>query len=145
VAEDVVEDVFARLLERIQNGLRREFTAGYITGAVCRAALSWHRDRERRAEPSWRSVVAGNSSPVPTPSDDLEATLMHELVAEVRSELTSGQQTVFELVCLQGLSYAAAAEETNTTEGNVKNQLCRARRAFRELLACRGLRSMDDI
>lgn len=50
-----------------------------------------------------------------------------------------------ELVDVQGLSYAAAAERTSTTKANVKNRLSRARRAFRELLKSRGFGSTDDI
>lgn len=144
-AEDVVEKVFVRLLERI--GGRRTLDANvvYLRAAVRRSALLWHRDRAKREDPSWSSAVVEESRPVPTPWEDLLAERRRAIIDQIQEQLTPGQKAVFDLVDLKGLSYNAAAEQIGTSRENVKQQLSRARRTLRAILTSRGRTSVDDV
>lgn len=144
-AEDVVQGVFVRLLERMRGGEPLDVTPGYLRGAVRREALQRHRNRAKRKDPGWTSAVVAEWSSAPTPREVLRIERLRELVGETMSELSSGQREAFRLVVLDGLSYATAAEELGTTVGSVRKQIYRARQAFRGRLASRGCSSIGDL
>jgi len=129
-AEDLVEEVFVRLLQRRRSssGSRYILTYPFLHTAVMNAARNHLRDEGNRArlQQERREEIVESAVIMPTPEWRVR---FNELVAAIEDaavRLPGRQREVFRLT-LDGLSPAEIATELGITPANAREQLRRAR------------------
>ena len=134
-AEDITQEVFVRTYRQLGDYRSDGPLEAWLYAITRRAALQLTRKGKRRA----RLALTPAASPTrdvyitdPGGRVDREraATVIHQLFAG----LPRRQREIFDLVDLQGLSPAEAAERTGMKPVSVRANLFKARRALRESL-----------
>lgn len=134
-AEDIAQEVFVRTHRQLGDYRSDGPLEAWLYRITRRAALQLTRKGKRRA----RLALTSAASPSPEvyitdPGGRVDreraATVIHELFAG----LPNRQREIFDLVDLQGLSPAEAAERTGMKAVSVRANLFKARRAIRESL-----------
>lgn len=130
-ARDVVQDAFARLIERGDTAHGGERTRAWLF-AVCRNRALDHRREGRRI--STLPLAHDSSDPRPAPAEDVERGEDLDVMLRAIGALPTSQQEVVRLKFQAGLSYREIAEVTSRSVGNVGFLLHAALRALREEL-----------
>jgi RNA polymerase sigma-70 factor (ECF subfamily) len=131
--EDVVQNVFVSL-HRARHTYRPERPFGPWLHAVARNAVIDHvRLRSRRALRELSLEAEGVAEPVAPEAPRVERTLSPELAGAL-AELPASQRQAVELLQLEGLSVAEAAERVGVSRSALKVRAHRGYRALRTRL-----------
>jgi RNA polymerase sigma-70 factor (ECF subfamily) len=135
-AEDVCQDAFATLVERIGECRQPECFVAWLLKIVRNRGISLLRRRGVRATVSLDAVaeVAAREHP----ERDAERAELRGRLAEALDGLTRLQREVVVLYDLQGWPHAEIAARLGITEGAARVHLHNARRALRARLAADG-------
>lgn len=134
-AEDISQEVFVRVHGQIGNYRSDGPLEAWLYRITRRTASQLRRTRGRRGRLALSSAARPEREVYTTdPGGRVDrqraATIIHELF----SELPRRQREIFDLVDLQGLSPAEAAERTGMRPVSVRANLFKARRAIRDSL-----------
>lgn len=135
-AADLAQDVMVKLMGRLDafDGAARFETWLY---AFTRNAAHDRRRRALRIDRTkfdLRSLEAFTPAPAPDPAREAERSRLRALLTELFRELPDRQREVFDLVELQGLSSAEAAEIMDVEAVSVRAHLFKARARLRALM-----------
>ncbi|HEX7051841.1 MAG TPA: sigma-70 family RNA polymerase sigma factor [Longimicrobiales bacterium] len=135
IAQDVVHEVFRRLLERLERSSSLRINRSYLRHAVRKEALHWLERRRIRLNWRERAAHAAANTLGPSPADELHArTLAVELNAAVDA-LPPRCRQAFSLVRIENGTYADAARTMGISVKTVSEHLRRAHSLLRERLA----------
>ncbi|GMV06073.1 MAG: hypothetical protein AMXMBFR53_23490 [Gemmatimonadota bacterium] len=128
-ADDVVQEVFLRLLER--GHVPRDLSPGYVARSVANASLDLLRRRTARAQAmeGWYHEGLRREAARYT---DAEVNDTMETLPPLH-ELPPRQRTVLEKIYFEGLSPQEVAGQLGIRQGTVIDLCYRARRRLREL------------
>lgn len=134
--EDIVQNVLISL-HRARHTYRSEHPFGpWLRAVVRNASIDWMRARGRRSRHEWSGDVedvAESSYEAPLPGEDA---LSPELKGALAS-LPASQREAVELLHVEGLSVAEAAERVGVSPGALKVRAHRGYRALRAHLSRR--------
>ena len=137
-AEDVVQDVFARLHARSFRFDGKAACTTWLHRVLVNSSINCLRARQRRGRLELEPSGGG---------DPLEATLSgerHELLVGALDELSEQHRLVVSLRDLRGYSYPEIARLLGVPEGTVKSSLHRGRARLMERLADGGALERDE-
>jgi RNA polymerase sigma-70 factor (ECF subfamily) len=131
-AEEVVQQVFLRLLQRLEQGAPVENAAAYVFRAARNLIIDEYRTR------SFNEPLA--AEPADTTGEDPTEPTRREIagwMSAAVSELPEPYRRTLELTELERLSYARTAERLGLSVSGVKSRVRRGRALLRDrLLAC---------
>ena len=138
-AEDVLERVFEKLLERDCRVLRNLRDPRVLRAYLCRVARTVTVDH-LRADPAVLQLTGAHEfgGTFADPREIASAQEKYKALEEVLHKLSDRQRLFLSLYYEQGLAYREIAELTATPIRTVGSVLHRARKAARSLLAKRG-------
>ena len=129
MAEDIVQESFARAARRIDHIQRSDRLGPYLTGITRNVALDAVRKRLR------------NGRAVEAPTVERRDPLTHARESELREHLSAAlktlpqdQQEIFALKYVSGMRYSQISQALGLTEGAVAQKLLRVRRKLQEAL-----------
>lgn len=131
-ADDLVQDVCVRALDRAHQwrpGTR-------LDSWMYRIAQNMWIDkvRSKKTQNTVKQTIETQPDDMRSAHNPAEDRLVLEAVLKGISELPDEQRVVVALVCIDGLSYAEAADITGVPNGTVMSRLSRARKAlFRKM------------
>jgi RNA polymerase sigma factor (sigma-70 family) len=131
-AEDVVQDTFARVYERLGSfDTMRSFGPWFFTVLrnTARNAVESRRIREHDALPE------SFASCEPGPYEQTRRLELRQRIDEAVGRLPAMQRTCFTLCLVEGLSAAEAAAAVGVAESTVRVHVFRARMALQQLLS----------
>ena len=127
-AEDVVQDVFARLAQRPSGFDGRSSCSTWLHRVMVNSSINWLRARKRRER-----LQHEPEAPV-SPESRAEGTEMQRHFEEALQKVSEQQPQVLWLREMRGYSYPEIAAMLRIPEGTVKSALHRGRqRALAEL------------
>lgn len=132
VAEDILQEAFARGLQRIE-ALRDDESAVVWFYRTLRSSVI-DRHRRRGAEDRALAAFAAELTPHEQPTDSMRG-LACACVSRLASALRSEYAEALQRIEVDGLSVKAFAEERGIKEGNAALRVLRARQALRRQLA----------
>ena len=132
-AEDITQEVFVRIYRQLGSYRSDGSFEAWLYRITRRAAIQMRRTRSRRSRlalsPAARPLRdVYTTDPGGRVDRERAASVIHELFAE----LPRRQREIFDLVDLQGLSPAEAAERTGMKPVSARANLFKARKAIRE-------------
>ncbi|GIX05760.1 MAG: hypothetical protein KatS3mg115_0163 [Candidatus Poribacteria bacterium] len=133
-ADDVVQEVFCRTFERLEQFRGDAALTTWLYRATVNAALNHLRARNRRLQFLRRWVHRANRPALPSPHSKVEWDEMREQVREAIEALSPRLRAVVVLADLEGLSAPEVARILQIPEGTVRSRLYAARRQLRERL-----------
>ncbi len=132
-AEDVVQETFTKIYLNARRFTPQEGASfsSWAYRILINTAISYYRKLKRT-----RAVMA----PIPDDVleyvaehiDEMEEYVLQDYVASLMTRIPRSFQTVLKKYFLEGKSHKEIAEELHTTEGAIKTQAYRARKAFKE-------------
>jgi RNA polymerase sigma-19 factor, ECF subfamily len=135
-AEEVVQDVFLSIWQKREEIEVRSSLRAYLFRAVRNRALN--RSARARLEQRWLEEASSDDLELQT-ADPIDKTLEHaELVTRVHAAIAAlppGCRRVLQLRWQEQLSYLEIADALGISEKGVENQLARARKALKTMLA----------
>jgi RNA polymerase sigma-70 factor (ECF subfamily) len=136
MAEDIFQEVFLNLLERVRGGLEIENVQGYLLRSARNRCLNVIRDRKYPKDvDELAEFLPGGERVRVGEYDDLESALQ-ELPAVNREAL---------LLCeYEGYTYDEIAEMTEVPVTTVRKRIFRARQRLRQLLSPDMNRTMEQ-
>jgi RNA polymerase sigma-70 factor, ECF subfamily len=130
-AEDVVHEVFVRLLERKDELEHEDNIAGWLHTVAYRLCL----DRLRRDRGIWSRVKAAlGAEPAPpsrTPAMDLELSQRARTVQAALAQLPDKERAAMVMLHLDGMSQTEIAKVLGHSEGYVSKLIARATKTIR--------------
>ena len=131
LAEELTQDVFVRLWEKLTTFRGESAFATWLHRLAVNVSLDHLRAQRRRRERidpqgDLRSLEVADASPPPGLRIDLEKAV---------ARLPEGARIVFVLHDIEGYRHEEIAQLTGMAEGTARSQLHRARRRLREVLA----------
>lgn len=140
-AEDLVQDTLLRAYRAIER-----FDGAYPRAWLLTILRNTHINRARKRPPllladgeSAQRVLEQTGPPAPSSEDVALSEQFEPVVARALRELPDDFRAVIDLVDLQGLSYAQAAERLGIPKGTVMSRLHRGRQRIRATLDEAGL------
>lgn len=134
--EDIVQNVLISL-HRARHTYRSERPfVPWLRAVVRNASIDWLRARGRRSRQELRGDVEALAEPAYQPPLPCEDALSPELEGALAS-LPASQREAVELLHVEGLSVAEAAERVGVSPGALKVRAHRGYRALRALLVRR--------
>jgi RNA polymerase sigma-70 factor (ECF subfamily) len=131
-AEDVVQDVFARLARRAPGFGGRAAWTTWLHRVMVNSSINWLRARRRRER------LALEPQEPTSPESHAVGTEMQRHFSEALDEVNEQQRQVLYLREVRGLSYPEIARLLQIPEGTVKSALHRGRQRALAVLAERG-------
>ena len=131
-AEDVLQDAFVKVFEKIHTYRFEAPLRGWIRAIVVNTALNHLRSRK-----PWQFTEDLNGSaaqeldPASTPISGLQ---LNELLGLI-GQLPTGCRTIFNLYAIEGYSHSEIAAMLGISEGTSKSQYSRARYLLQKLLS----------
>lgn len=142
-AEDVVQEAFLRLFEKVGAFEGRSQVGTWLYRTVHNASVD--RLRKRKPGPAIEGMDLSGDSPLPMPAvfvdwgavpeTELNQQELQKQLAQASAKLPESLRSVFQLRDVEELSTAEAAEVLGISPGAVKVRLHRARLQLRERLA----------
>jgi len=136
-AEDVVQDVFARLAWRSPGYGGRAAWSTWLHRVMVNSSINWLRARKRRER-----LAHEPSEPVTPEAQAMGAEMKRHFTSAMES-INEQQRQVLYLREMRGLSYPEIARLLQIPEGTVKSTLHRARQRTFGLMAERGHQPED--
>lgn len=138
-AEDVLQEAFLLIFERIAQFRGNGSLLGWMRTIVVREALRLYRKHTLRQQ---RSIsIEGN------PEEQWEdvtlppvSGLDYQCLLRMIRELPEGYRTVFNLCEVEGYSYEEAAEMMHCSQANCRSQLFRAKKRLKEQILAMDLK-----
>jgi RNA polymerase sigma-70 factor, ECF subfamily len=131
-AEDLVQEVFVRAHASLTHYRSDGPLGGWLYSITRRAANQSRRTRKRRTRLSLSpSALPYRDVYITDPGGRVDRERAAALIRELFGQLPSRQREIFDLVDLQGLSAAEAAERTGMKPVSVRANLFKARAAIR--------------
>ena len=127
LAEDLVQDAFARLVGRLQHLRDRGAFGAYLRRTIVNLATSHFR--RRRVERAYLERLAAATSAVTNDNDDLD-----EAMHRVLLRLPQRQRAAIVLRFYEDLSDVQTAEILRCSAGNVRSLVSRGMASLREAL-----------
>ncbi|WP_426750718.1 RNA polymerase sigma factor [Myxococcus sp. Y35] len=131
-AEDVVQDVFARLARRAPGYGGRAAWSTWLHRVMVNSSINWLRARKRRDRLSHEAQEPLSPEALAVGSE------MERHFGEALEEINEQQRQVLYLREVRGLSYPEIARLLRIPEGTVKSTLHRARQRTLSLMEERG-------
>lgn len=154
-AEDVVQESYVRAWSKLEQFEGRSSFATWLTRIAVHEALARVRRRGREHAFGVGSVGddegahMGSGDEVrdvaPGPQEVAASHELRRLLDTAVDELPDSYRLVFVLRDVEGLTGAEAAQALETTEGNVKVRLHRARGALRRIIEARTATALKDV
>jgi RNA polymerase sigma-70 factor (ECF subfamily) len=130
-AEDVVQDTFRRVFEKLDRfDPARSFEPWFFT-ILRNTARNAVKSRRIRAHDA---LTIEHASTSPGPYEETRRLELRQSIAEAMERLPAMQKTCFRLCVVEGLSSAEAANAIGLAESTVRVHVFKARRALQELL-----------
>jgi RNA polymerase sigma factor (sigma-70 family) len=130
-AEDVCQETLARAITRVDSLQAGSAFRSWLFSIARNLSVDSFRSKKKTCP-----MPDEEAMPLPlygeTPHDRIETSEEHQTVAEALGKLTQSHQRVLVLREVDGLSYAAIAEEMQVSQSAVETLLFRARRRLRE-------------
>lgn len=130
-AEDVYQETLARAISRVDTLETGTAFRSWLFRIARNLSVDAFRNRKRTLP-----LLDEDVAPIPTqedgPEERVEVVEEHRTVAEALSQLAQSHQRVLVLREVEGLSYAAIAQELDVSQSAVETLLFRARRRLRE-------------
>jgi RNA polymerase sigma factor (sigma-70 family) len=131
-AEDLAQEVFVRAHRNLSHYRSDGPLEAWLYAITRRAAIQSRRTRKRRKRLALSpSAVPQRQIYTTDPGGRVDRQRAASLIQELFAELPSRQREIFDLVDLQGLSPAEAAERTGMKPVSVRASLFKARSAIR--------------
>ena len=127
LAEDLVQDAFARLIGRLRHLRDPNAFGAYLRRTIVNLATSHFR--HRRVERAYLERVAAAPSAVPNANDDLDETMHRVLLG-----LPQRQRAAIVLRFYEDLSDVQTAEVLRCSSGTVRSLVSRGMKTLREAL-----------
>jgi RNA polymerase sigma factor (sigma-70 family) len=134
-AEDITQEVFVRAHRQLGQYRSDGSLDAWLYRITRRAATQLRRTRKRRG------LLASSPAAQPTrdvyttdPGGRVDRQRAAALIHDLFQQLPQRQREIFDLVDLQGLSPAEAAQHTGVKPASVRTNLFKARKAIRESL-----------
>ncbi|XXF75988.1 RNA polymerase sigma factor [Myxococcaceae bacterium GXIMD 01537] len=131
-AEDVVQDVFARLARKPEGFTGRSAWTTWLHRVMVNSSINWLRARKRREKLQHEPTESAS------PESQAAGAEMRRHYQEALSEVSEQQRQVLYLREERGFSYPEIAQVLRIPEGTVKSTLHRGRQRAMEVLAERG-------
>lgn len=136
-AEDVFQDTFIRIFEKIGQLHDAEHLEQWITRIAVNTAVKYYHKNKRHQN---QRAIEDNS--LDFPNDDYPVILSHfsdeQLIAMI-NELPDGYRLVFNLYEVEGYSHAEIAELLNISAATSRSQLNRAKQTLKARLRSLGV------
>jgi RNA polymerase sigma-70 factor (ECF subfamily) len=140
-SQDIVQEVLLQVYRSIGSFRADASLATWLHRITVNRCLNWKRRWARRFK--WLHVSTDSSddqpaiepqSELPSPESRLAAAQTRQQIDNALKLLPEQARVVFVLRELEGLSYEAIAEATNTKLGTVRSRLFHARKRLKEIL-----------
>jgi RNA polymerase sigma-70 factor, ECF subfamily len=131
-AEDVVQDVFARLAQRPSGFDGRASCSTWLHRVMVNSSINWLRARKRRERLQHEPEAA------PNPEAQAVGTQMQRHFEQALDQVSEQQRQVLWLREMRGYSYPEIASLLSIPEGTVKSALHRGRQRAQAALIERG-------
>lgn len=143
-AEDLVQETFCRVLERMRSQPTQTIGPSYLIRALDNAIKDEWRKRavHRSGLQLYRSET--ECSRPDNAASTWAASQVPELLADALRQLSPRHRQAFDLVRIQGWSLDRAARHMGIAVKTVKEELWVACRRMREWLRAQGVSSLDD-
>ncbi|SEF69873.1 RNA polymerase sigma-70 factor, ECF subfamily [Algoriphagus boritolerans DSM 17298 = JCM 18970] len=133
LAEDVLQNVFEKTVERQKELQTHPNLAGWMVKSLKNEVLMHHRKNNRM------DGLEEIQEPAAEQLDSLESEESHRLIFDLVSRLPEKQQVIFHLREVEELSYEEIALQMEISLDQVKVNLHRARKTLREKLINQGI------
>ena len=129
MAEDVVQESFARAARRIDYIQRGDRLGPYLTGITRNVALDAVRKRSRNGRAADTPAIDRRDPSIRAGESELR-----EHLAAALKTLPQDQQEIFALKYISGMRYGQISQALGVSEGAVAQKLLRVRRKLQEAL-----------
>lgn len=135
-ADDLTQDVLITMIRTLDSYRGGAAFSTWLYSVTRNAAMDRHRRvrRRQRLTEDDRTRVALEPTPSPSPSDEVEREQLRTLLTRYLRSLPERQREVFDLVELQGMATAQAAELMGIEPVSVRAHLFKARRHLRAVI-----------
>lgn len=133
-AEDVIQESFIKVFEKIKTFKSTGSLEGWIKRIVINSALKSNDKRVRKFEP-------GSMDSIVEPAFDPRALSKMETkdILDVIKKLPDGYRTVFNLYAIEGYSHKEIAHKLNISEVTSRTQYARAKKQLIKMLKLIGI------
>ena len=133
LAEDVLQNVFEKTVERQKELQTHPNLAGWMVKSLKNEVLMHHRKNNRL------DGLEGMPEPTAEEPDRLESAESHQLIFALVDRLPEKQREIFHLREVEEMSYEEIAAQMEISLDQVKVNLHRARKTLREKLINQGI------
>ncbi|OOG74324.1 RNA polymerase sigma factor [Algoriphagus sp. A40] len=133
LAEDVLQNVFEKTVERQKELQTHPNLAGWMVKSLKNEVLMHHRKNNRL------DGLEGMPEPTAVETDRLEAAESHQMIFSLVDRLPEKQREIFHLREVEEMSYEEIAAHMEISLDQVKVNLHRARKTLREKLINQGI------
>lgn len=133
LAEDVLQNVFEKTVERQKELQTHPNLAGWMVKSLKNEVLMHHRKNSRL------EGLEQLKEPAAIESDTLESAESHRLIFDLVDGLPEKQREIFQLREVEEMSYEEIATQMEISLDQVKVNLHRARKTLREKLINQGI------
>jgi RNA polymerase sigma-70 factor, ECF subfamily len=130
-AEDVCQETLARAMTRVRTLQSDSAFRSWLFSIARNLSIDTHRRKKRTT-----AMPDDEAMPIQlfteTPQDRVEVAEEHQTVVEAMGKLAHSHQRVLVLREVEGMSYAAIAEQLDVSQSAVETLLFRARRRLKE-------------
>lgn len=133
LAEDVLQNVFEKTVERQKDLQNHPNLAGWMVKSLKNEVLMHHRKNHRLEGLEGMPEIPSQES------DRLEAAESHQLIFGIAEKLPEKQREIFHLREIEEMSYEEIAAHMEISLEQVKVTLHRARKTLREKLINQGI------
>ena len=128
-AEDVFQDTFIKVFERIQNFKGGSFNSWIYTIFINSSIDNYRSNKQRHLHVSYDDVIEPSNDDV-----DVVKQMSAEEITEIINQMPEGYRLVFNLFVVDGYSHKEISEMLSITEGTSKSQLYKAKALLVKLL-----------
>lgn len=133
LAEDVLQNVFEKTVERQKELQTHPNLTGWMVKSLKNEVLMHHRKNNRL------DGLDGMPEPTAVETDHLESAESHQMIFALVDGLPEKQREIFHLREVEEMSYEEIATQMEISLDQVKVNLHRARKALREKLINQGI------
>lgn len=130
VARDLLQDGFVKIFTQADKYSGKGALGGWIRTVMVNTVLEYLRRQNIIHWQSWDDTFEVKDE---NEVCDLEKITADELM-DVITQLPEMYRTVFNLICIEGFSYAEVASQMKTSEPVIRNQYFRARKKLKAMI-----------
>ncbi len=129
-AQDVLQDAFIKVFERIKSFKKEGSLEGWIRRVVVNTAL----DSIRKHKKEKYNVALAEAEYLASDKDFIIENMSANELLQLLRTIPQGYRTVFNLYAIEGYSHKEIAEQLNISENTSKSQFSRAKSFMRKLI-----------